>query len=132
MAELKRIEEEHPTTELASYDIASKRPCGPELGKSQEREAPDRAAEVPELMPLFREPEMGRVRLPWSKLQTVFLDVPFGKVEDSDKRVTALLQRLAEGFGNEHSSLEKQLGGDHVSTEDLRVALKRHRTFLDC
>jgi len=120
-------------TELASYDIPSKRPYGPDLGNSQERETPDRAAEVPELMPLFREPEMGRVRLPWSKLQTVFLDVPLGKVEDADKRVTAVMQKLAEGFGNEQSSLEKQLGRcEHVSTKDLRVALKRHRTFFDC
>jgi len=132
MAEPKRIEEELPTTELASYDIPSKYPYGPELGKSQERETLYRAAEVPELMPLFSEPEMGRIRSQWSKLQTVFLDGPLGTVE-ADKRVDAVMQRLAEGFADERSGLEKQLGGgDHVSTEDLWVALKRYRTFFDC
>ena len=133
MAELKRIEEELPTAELTSYDLPSKHPYGPELGKSQERETLDRAAEVPELMPLFSEPEMGRVRSQWSNLQTVFMDGLLATVEEADKRICAVMQRLAEGFADERSSLEKQLGrGDHVSTEDLRVALKRCRTFFDC
>ncbi len=84
-------------------------------------------------MPLFSEPEMGRFRSQWSKLQTVFLDGPLGTLEDADKRVTAVMQRLTEGFANERSSWEKQLGcSDHVSTEDLRVALKRYRTCFDC
>jgi hypothetical protein len=133
MAELKRIEDELPTTELASHDIPAKHPYGPELGKSQEREALDRAAEVPELMPLFCEPEMGRVRSQGSKLPTVFLDGPLGTVEDADKRAAAVMQRLAEGFADERSGLEKQLDrGDHVSTEDLWFALKRYRTCFDC
>jgi hypothetical protein len=133
VAEHKRIEEELPTTELASDYIPSKHPYGPELGKSREWETLDRAAEVPELMPSFSEPEMRRVRSQWSKLQTVFLDGPLGMLEDADKRVTAVMQRLAEGFANERSSLEKQLGrGDHVSAEDLWVALNRYRTFFDC
>jgi hypothetical protein len=132
MAELKRIEEELPTTRRASDDIPSKPPCGPELGKNQDRQTLDGAAEVPELMPLFSEPEMGRVGSPWSKLQTVFLDGPLGTVEDADWRVAAVLQRLAEGFADEGSSLEEQVGrGDHPSAEDLRVALKRY-TFFDC
>jgi hypothetical protein len=133
MAELKRIEEELQTTELVRYDPPSKHPYGPELGKSQERETLDRAAEVPELMSSFSEPEMRRVRSQWSKLPTVFLDGPLGTLEDADKRITAVMQRLAEGFANDRSSLEKQLGrGDQLSTEDLRVALNRYRMFFDC
>ena len=43
-----------------------------------------------------------------------------------------LWQRLAEGFANERSGLEKQWDrGDNVSTEDLRVALQRYRSFFD-
>jgi hypothetical protein len=42
------------------------------------------------------------------------------------------MQRLAEGFANERSSLEKQWDrGDNVSTEDLRLALQRYRSFFD-
>jgi hypothetical protein len=42
------------------------------------------------------------------------------------------MQRLAEGFSNERSGLEKQWDrGDNVSTEDLRIALQRYRSFFD-
>jgi hypothetical protein len=43
-----------------------------------------------------------------------------------------VMQRLAEGFANERSWLEKQWDkGHNVSTEDLRVALQRYRSFFD-
>jgi len=40
--------------------------------------------------------------------------------------------RLAEVFAEERTNLEKQWGhGDNISTEDLRVALRRYRSFFD-
>jgi hypothetical protein len=52
--------------------------------------------------------------------------------EGADKLVAAVMQRLADGFANERSGLEKQWDrGDNVSTEDLRVALQRYRSFFD-
>jgi hypothetical protein len=43
-----------------------------------------------------------------------------------------VMQQLSEGFANERSGLEKQWDrGDNVSTEDLRIALKRYRSFFD-
>ena len=46
--------------------------------------------------------------------------------------VADLLQRLAAGFSDERKRLDGQWdrGGD-VSTEDLRVALTRYRSFFD-
>jgi hypothetical protein len=42
------------------------------------------------------------------------------------------MQRLAEGFASERSGLEQQWdSGDNVSTEDLRLALQRYRSFFD-
>jgi len=42
------------------------------------------------------------------------------------------MQRLAEVFANERSGLEKQWDrGDNVSTEDLRVAFTRYRSFFE-
>src|ERR1700730_4421840 len=131
MSELKRIEEEPSTAEFASYGIPPKQPDGPKLGKGQERETLNRAAAV-EPMPLFSEPEMGDFRSQWSKLQTGFVDEPRRTVEDADKLVASVMQRLAEGFANERSGLEQQWDqGDNVSTEDLRVALQRYRSFFD-
>ena len=120
------------TAELASYGIAQKQPDGPKLVKGQEPETLDKAAAVSEPMPLFSESEMGDFRSQWSKVQTGFVDEPRRTVEDADKLVAAVMQRLAEGFANERSGLEKQWdSGDNVSTEDLRVALQRYRSFFD-
>jgi hypothetical protein len=81
-------------------------------------------------MPLFSEREMGDFRSQWSKLQTGFVDEPRWKVGEADKLVAAVMQRL-DGFANERSGLEKQWDcGDNVSTEDLRVALQRYRSFF--
>jgi hypothetical protein len=132
MAELKRIEEEFPTAEPARDGNPSKQPEGPKLVKVQEPETLGRGAAVSEPMPLFSEPEMGDFRSQWSKLQTGFVDEPRRTVENADKLVAAVMQRLAEGFANERSGLEKQWdSGDNVSTEDLRIALQRYRSFFD-
>jgi hypothetical protein len=41
------------------------------------------------------------------------------------------MKRLAETFANERATLESQWDrGDSVSTEDLRLALQRYRTFF--
>lgn len=132
MAELKRKEEELTTAELASDGIAQKQPDGPKLVKGQEPETLDSAPAGSEPMPLFSESEMGDFRSQWSKIQTGFVDEPRQTVEGADKLVAAVMQRLAEGFANERSGLEKQWDrGDNVSTEDLRLALQRYRSFFD-
>ena len=132
MAELKRIEEELPAAGLASYGTPPKQPDGPKLVKGQEPETLDRAAAVSEPMPLFSEAEMGDFRSQWSNLQTGFVDEPRRTVEDADKLVASVMQRLAEGFANERSGLEKQWDrGDNVSTEELRIALQHYRSFFD-
>jgi hypothetical protein len=132
MAELKRKEEELTTAELASYGIPPKEPEGPKLVKGQEPATGDKVSAVSEPMPLFSEPEMADFRSQWSKIQTGFVDEPRRTVEDADKLVAAVMQRLAEGFADERSGLEKQWdSGDNVSTEDLRVALQRYRSFFD-
>ena len=60
------------------------------------------------------------------------MDEPQRTVEGADKLVASVMQQLAEGFTNERSGLEKQWDhGDSVSTEDLRVALQRYRSFFD-
>ena len=134
MAELKRKEEELTTADLASYGIAQKQPDGPNLVKGQEPEILDRVAAVSEPMPLFSESEMGEFRSRWSKIQTAFVDEPHRTVEVADKLVAAVTQHATCGrvSANERSGLEKQWDrGDNVSTEDLRVAQQRYRSFFD-
>lgn len=131
MEELKTIDGELTTADLAKNG-APKQLDGPRLVNGRESEALDRAAAVSEFMPLFSDSEMGEFRSQWGTIQTGFVDEPRGTVKDADKLVAAVMQRLAEGFANERSGLEKQWDrGDNVSTEDLRVALQRYRSFFD-
>jgi len=68
----------------------------------------------------------------WKEIQTNFVDEPRKAVEQADGLVASAMKRLAEVFADERSKLEKQWDrGDNVSTEDLRVAFQRYRSFFD-
>ncbi len=82
--------------------------------------------------PLFHGGEIDQFRSQWSEVQTGFVDEPRRAVKDADNLVASLMQKLAEGFATERELLEKQWDrGVEVSTEDLRVALQRYRSFFD-
>ncbi|HYZ76623.1 MAG TPA: hypothetical protein VE596_04550 [Gaiellaceae bacterium] len=88
----------------------------------------DAAPEVP----LFPTEEGERFRSRWTDIQTSFVDRPRESVEQADRLVADLLQRLTAQFGDERSRLEGQWDrGDDVSTEELRVALTRYRSFFE-
>jgi hypothetical protein len=94
--------------------------------------APAAAHDLNTPSPLFSQSDVGELRGRWGNVQTSFVDEPRHAVEEADKLVATVMQRLAEGFSNERSKLEKQWDrGDNVSTEDLRVALQRYRSFFD-
>jgi hypothetical protein len=77
------------------------------------------------------ESEIGDLRSRWSDIQAAFVDEPRRAVETADQLVATAMQKLAEGFAKERESLEKQWDqGDNVSTEELRIALQRYRTFF--
>lgn len=81
--------------------------------------------------PLLSESEIGDLRSRWSNIQAAFVDEPRRAVETADQLVATAMQKLAEGFAKERESLEKQWDqGDNVSTEELRIALQRYRSFF--
>jgi hypothetical protein len=82
--------------------------------------------------PLFAGHETDEFRHRWNDIQTGFVDEPRQAVERADALVATAIKRLAEIFAQERGVLEQQWarGGD-VSTEDLRVALRRYRGFFD-
>jgi hypothetical protein len=82
--------------------------------------------------PLFPAGETSGFRARWSEVQTGFVDEPRHAVELADGMVAEMMQRLAKVFADERSTLEQQWSqGENVSTEDLRVALRRYRSFFD-
>src|SRR5437667_9484982 len=81
---------------------------------------------------LFPEKEADDFRTRWTDIQTGFVDEPRRSVEQADALVAEVIKRLANSFAEERSKLEGQWGrGDDVSTEDLRIALRRYRSFFD-
>ena len=81
--------------------------------------------------PLFPNNELEELRNRWSGVQTAFVDEPRSAVEQADSLVASAMKRLAEVFAEERSRLEQQWDrGDNVSTEDLRIALQRYRSFF--
>jgi hypothetical protein len=81
--------------------------------------------------PLFPNNELQELRTRWTGIQTAFVDEPRRAVEQADGLVAAAMKRLAEVFAEERSKLEQHWDrGDNVSTEDLRIALQRYRSFF--
>jgi hypothetical protein len=81
---------------------------------------------------LFPGEELQGLRTRWKEIQTGFVDEPRKAVEQADGLVASAMKRLAEVFAEERAGLEKQWDrGDSVSTEDLRVAMQRYRTFFE-
>jgi predicted lipid-binding transport protein (Tim44 family) len=94
-------------------------------------EADDTDASV-EREPLFAGEDAERFRGRWQEIQAAFVDEPREAVKNADSLVADLMQRLAATFSEERSSLESQWdSGEDASTEDLRVALQRYRSFFD-
>jgi len=123
-----------PTAPVATPPSAPKPQAAPQktdniaAATSKDRMVPrsdDRA-------PLFAEQDAASLRQRWSDVQAGFVDEPRRAVEQADSLVADVMKRLAEGFANERASLERQWDrGDNVTTEDLRIALQRYRSFFD-
>jgi hypothetical protein len=81
--------------------------------------------------PLFSEQESRDLFARWDALQVGFIDEPRQAVQEADHLVAAAMKRTAEVFAEERARLERQWDqGDNVSTEDLRVAMRRYRSFF--
>jgi hypothetical protein len=124
--ERERRMDEDPSASAPSANQAVDvgRPAGvqkaPEASKSSEGTAA-----------LFSGDETHDLQGRWEKIQIAFVDEPRNAVEQADSLVATTIKRLAEVFAQERSKLEGQWGrGDNVSTEDLRVALQRYRSFF--
>jgi hypothetical protein len=85
-----------------------------------------------ELSPLLSAKEEEDFRSRWNTIQSGFVDEPRRAVEDADGLVAQIMQRLAQSFSDQKGNLEIQWdNSQQVSTEDLRMALRRYRSFFD-
>jgi len=130
---------EAPTLE-ATDDTTSDDPAPPAGGQGAEAADETTAADVSagtgaseaDQGPLLPSDQSDRFVTRWQEIQTGFVDEPRESVAQADALVADLMQRLAASFSDAREGLEAQWDrGDDVSTEDLRVALKRYRAFFD-
>src|SRR5579871_1985899 len=76
--------------------------------------------------------ESDSFRNQWNDIQVSFLDAPSPSVEKADQLIATVVQRLTQIYVEERSKLENEWAKrSEVSTEDLRQALRRYRTFFD-
>ena len=67
----------------------------------------------------------------WQEIQARFVDDPRSATREADGLVSEVVDQLVRSFGAERTRLEKAWDhGEDVSTEDLRVALRRYRSFF--
>ena len=122
------------TRELRDAQVAAKR---------QDRERPpirargDATGEAERDAPLFDEEAGRKLRERWMTIQTEFVDEPRGAVEKADTLVAEVLKQLTDTFARERDELEagwSRSGDDSkpdVSTEELRQAIQRYRSFFN-
>ncbi len=84
------------------------------------------------LGPLFL-PDMAKeFRARWDSVQRGFVDDPRQAVRQGDELVGQVMKSLAETFSAERATFEGEPDqADKASTETLRIALRRHRSFLE-
>lgn len=139
---------EEPVIERATYDTqtlttedmgtaARRKPISDQIDIDRERGAVDYQYAVDSQSeegsaPLFEQSALQDFRSRWRAIQTGFVDNPGVAVKQADELVAAVMKRLADVFADERANLEQEWAkGDDVSTEDLRVALCRYRSFFD-
>jgi hypothetical protein len=67
----------------------------------------------------------------WDALKGDFVDEPRRAVRQADELVGELLDEMQQLFARQRRDLEQGLDHDRASTEDLRLALRRYRSFFD-
>ena len=97
-----------------------------------ENQNSDVRSEARQLAPLFLPGVAKEFRTRWDTVQIGFVDDPRQAVRQADELVAQVMKSLAETFSNERARLEGQLDQkDKASTENLRVALRRYRSFFE-
>ncbi|RKT53397.1 hypothetical protein [Saccharothrix australiensis] len=82
--------------------------------------------------PLFTTGEADGFQGEWRALQADFVDDPRDAVRRADELVAQVIQSLATTFAEHKRSLEGQWqAGGEADTEELRLALRRYRSFFD-
>jgi hypothetical protein len=96
------------------------------------RDVPTIAEEEKDDVELLNDDALDDLRRRWNDVQAGFVDEPKAAVENADRLVEETVRRLTGTFANERKNLEQTWSrGEEASTEDLRIALQRYRSFFN-
>jgi hypothetical protein len=124
--------EHYQSSHLSTADIAHKTEEDRFEPDGEMEQTETRTVEEGRFLPLLPGNEADQLRSCWNDIQADFVDDPDTSVQAADSLVAQVMQRLAEIFAEERGRLESQWQqGEQVSTEDLRVALHRYRSFFN-
>lgn len=84
-----------------------------------------------EFAALFEDNEAEQFRTQWLEIQSRFVDDPSVSVKEADDLVADVIKNITRSFADKRISLESQWKSGDVSTEDLRMAMKRYRSFFN-
>ncbi len=102
------------------------------MGEAITPEVPASTNAGPTATTLLNRDVAEHLRTRWSEIQGKFVDEPRAAVQQADTLVTEVIEQITHMFASEHSELEGQWKqGNDVSTEDLRKALQRYRSFFN-
>ena len=102
-------------------------------GEDQLDETPARMAEDDESSASLFQPEAAeRFRVEWQQIQTRFVDDPKDAVQGADHLLAEVLESLTGAVTERKHELEGHWHGESEAlTEDLRLALRRYRSFVN-
>jgi len=125
----RRAENRLSTADLAA--AASGRQA-PDASAAADGVQPQAGAEgSAELAQLFPEDLASGFRARWDEVQIGFVDDPGKAVREADELVAEVMKRLADSFATARSSVESEISqAGNASTESMRVALQRYRSFF--
>lgn len=84
------------------------------------------------LVALFTPELMESYRSKWTSIQSSFVDDPKQAVRSGDELVAQVMSNLANSFAEERHKVEAQLDETgEGSTENLRIAFRRYRSFFE-
>jgi hypothetical protein len=120
--------------EPVGKDMRGKEPIAKEPIEKQAEVVPfeQRTPSAPvQCGPLLPKSEVDQFQSRWQSIQAGFVDEPRKTLEEADKFCASVTERISHLYSDERGKMEGTWRrGDHVSTEDLRMALHRYRAFF--
>lgn len=114
-------EQDEKSFGTADFSVGTRAP------QTRERQMDDERLEA-----LFPSETAEDFRADWDAVQIGFVDDPRKAVRQADELVASVMKTLAESFASQRISIETDVGQDEqASTENLRVALRRYRSFFE-